>query len=99
VHVATHRVDNGLGLNRLFPCGREDECLCLSHGDVDGLQQGDGKGGRSIGSGWGLHNHISTLDYGKDGMLLNRRGLLTVCMDDVLGSEVHERSVACTPCA
>jgi len=87
VHVVAQRKYDGLDLGREFASGREDECLRLSHGDIDGLQHGNREGSRFTRSGLGLRDHITALRDGEDGTLLDRRRLFKVCMDDILENE------------
>ena len=79
VHVVAQREDDGLDLRREFAGGRENECLGLSEGNVDGLQHRDGKGSRFTRAGLGLRDDISTLRYGEDSTLLDRGGFFKVC--------------------
>jgi hypothetical protein len=79
VHVVAQGEDDGLDLRREFAGGGEDERLGLSDGDIDGLQHGDGEGGRFTRAGLGLRDDIPTLCYREDRTLLNRGGLFKIC--------------------
>jgi hypothetical protein len=91
VHVVAQREYDGLDLGREFTGGREDECLRLSHGDIDGLQHGNREGSRFTRSGLCLRDHIAALRDGEDGTLLDGRGLFKVCTDEVLEDEIREK--------
>jgi hypothetical protein len=54
VHVVAEGEDDGLDLGRQLAGRGEDEGLGLAGADVDGLEDGDGKGGRLARPGLGL---------------------------------------------
>jgi len=78
VHVVAQCEDNGLNLRCKFAGGREDDCLGLSHGDVDRLEHGDGDGGGFTSARLSLGDDISTLGYGENSTLLDCGGLFKV---------------------
>jgi hypothetical protein len=78
IHVIAQCEDDGLNLRCEFAGGRQDKCLRFSDGDIDGLENRDGKCGRFTSSRLRLRNNIPPLRYRQDGTLLNSRRLFKV---------------------
>lgn len=78
IHVVTQCEHDGLDLGCEFAGGGEDEGLCFADGDIDGLEDGDGKGCGFTGTGLGLGNDVAALCDGENGALLDGGGFFKV---------------------
>jgi len=75
-------LDDSLDLLGEFPGWGEDESLGLLDAGIDVLQDADGESTCLTGTGLGLSEGVSSLDDGKNALLVDLRGLLVTVTED-----------------
>ena len=80
--MLTKCLDDPLDLLGELPGWGEDESLGLLHAGVDILQDADGESTCLTGTRLGLSESVSSLDDGKNALLLDLRGLLVTVTED-----------------
>ena len=78
IHVVTEGENNGLDLGRELTGGGQNEGLCFTDGDIDGLEDGNGESGGFTGTGLGLCYDIASLGDGEDSSLLDGGGFFKI---------------------